>query len=182
MINVMKKFFKLLLKIVVGLLLLILILHLILGRMWEWAAYKPLMKKKFNSEEWKAVQEMKEPQLSKRCGMYHDLTRNHLRKGMTIKEVENLLGAIDDWEYCKNGKIKCAYYGMNVCYSNALSIVPMSLITCFNRKGKLITYDREVHCTMQGSYDLRIKEQYCWRTRPGSDIPFRTNDCGIDPW
>jgi hypothetical protein len=179
MINIIKRFLKLLLKIVVGLLLLILIMHLIFGGMWDWAAYKPLMKKKFDSREWKAAFG---DTLENRCGMYHDLTRNHLRKGMTIKQVEELLGEEYRWRYSKDGKVKCVSYVMGVCYSNALSIVPMSLYACFNRSGVLIRYDRDMHYEMKGTYNIKTKEQSCLKADiDGTGIP--TSDCGIDdPW
>jgi hypothetical protein len=70
---------------------------------------------------------------------------------------------------------------MGVCYSNALSIVPMSLYTCVDKKGKLMTYDRSNHCDMQGSYNIKTKEQYCFKEGPGG-VGIPTNDCGIEPW
>jgi hypothetical protein len=102
---------------------------------------------------------------------------------MSIEEIENLLGEIDDWSYCKDKKVKCHEYVMGICYSNAWSRVIMGLYACFNEKGKLVTYDRDEHCESQGSYNIKTKEQYCSKTdhsRGGISIP--TNDCGIDPW
>ena len=153
----------------------------------SWLAYQPLITDKFNSEQWKTAETDRDKSgyhpFKRRCGMYHDLTRNYLKKNMTIKEVEDLLGPTNLWRYCKNQKIKCAYYSMGICYSNVLSIVPMDLFPCFNRKGKLVTYDRDEHCEIQGSYDLKTKEQSCSKTdhsRGGISVP--TNECGIELW
>jgi hypothetical protein len=149
-----------------------------------WAVYEPLMTEKFDSVIWKqsSVKYGRHYPIEKRCGMYHDLTWNHLKKGMSIKEVESLLGEINEWLYCKDKRIKCHNYGMGVCYGNAWSRVPMSLYACFNEKGKLVTYDRDEHCESQGSYSIKTKEQYCFKKCPDSNMGCPTNDCGIDPW
>lgn len=142
--------------------------------------------KKFDSKEWKLARTEKgedglTKDLERRCGMYHDLTSNYLHKGMTIKEVEDLLGPIDEWSYCKDKKIKCKNYGMGVCYSNALSIVPMSVFACFNEEGKLVTYDQDQHCEIKGSYDLKTKEQSCLKSGPNG-IGIVTDKCDLDIW
>ena len=45
-----------------------------------------------------------------RCSMYNDLTNNHLKKGMKLKEVTNMLGETDLRTYCTNKKVKCLKY------------------------------------------------------------------------
>ena len=162
----------------------------------SWSAYKPLMAGKFDSYEWKLARtevgsDGRTKDLARRCKMYHDLTSNYLKKNMTLKEVEDLLGPIDSWSYCTNQKIKCHNYSMGVCYSNSWSIVPMSLHVCFNRDGRLLTYDRNEYCEkhwsflydsgkhaeMLGIYYMKDKEQFC-ADKKGVII----NECGIDPW
>lgn len=183
----LKKVFRILLKTILVIIGVIFIFFLIYAGLWEWAMYKPLTRSKFSSEQWKLAKIKVDGHvpLERRCGMYHDLTRNHLKSGMSIKEVEDLLGPVDQWDYCKDKKVKCMNYGMGVCYSNMLTIVPMSLHACFNKKGKLITYDREQHCEIEGTYDIKKKEQRCWKTglREGYEaIELSTNDCGMDTW
>jgi hypothetical protein len=109
MINVIKRFLWLIFKMATGTVIILLLLFLWYVGYCSWAACKPLMKKKFNSEEWKSAFG---GTLENRCGMYHDLTRNHLRKGMTIKQVEELLGEEYRWRYSKDGKVKCVSYVM----------------------------------------------------------------------
>ena len=81
----------------------------------------------------------------------------------------------------KDKKVKCAPHSMGTCYSNAISIVPMTFVARFNESSKLITYDRKQHCEHQGTYDVITKEQSCFKEdSDGTGVP--TNECGIDPW
>lgn len=152
----------------------------------EYDMYQPLTTKAFDSAQWKLAGIEKDEggfhPLEKRCGMYHDLATNHLHKGMTIEEVKNLLGEEDLWWYCTDRKRKCMYYYMGMCYWGFLSGIPMAVHACFNRQGRLVTYHQtENYCEMQGSYDVKTKEQYCFKETPyGTAVP--TNECGIDPW
>jgi hypothetical protein len=50
-----------------------------------------------------------------RCSMYNDLTNNHLKKGMKLKEVTNMLGETDLRTYCTNKKVKCLKYALGSC-------------------------------------------------------------------
>lgn len=188
--SILGNLFKILLKavkyIAITLIFLVVAVYLIYGGWWEWSMYKPLMTKKFDKEEWRlAIEEKDSDGLTKdirrRCGMYHDLTRNHMHKGMTIEEVEELLGPIEGWSYCKDKKVKCMNYYMGICYSNALSVVPMSLYACFNKKGNLVTYDRDRHCETIGSYEIKTKEKTCSKEGPGG-TSLVTHDCAFTPW
>lgn len=148
-----------------------------------WYGYQPLTTKKFNSEEWvRAGLEFK-PEL--RCGMYHDLTRNYLKRNMRIEEAEELLGRGNTWIYCKDKEIKCARYGMGVCFSNALTVHHDALYACFNKKGRLVSFDRRTHCTEQGNYYVDTKEQLCdvdVYFGDGTSEGWLTHDCKIVPW
>ena len=177
--NILKKLFWILIILLGILIALLVLLNVLFITYTSIQEYKPLMRKKFNKDIWITAQG---DTLERRCGMYHDLTRNHLKKGMSIKEVENLVGEINDWGYCTDKKTKCSMHLMGVCYSNALSIVNMVLYICFDRNHRLVTYARERPCNMQGWYTPKTKEQYCSKTdSQGFSLP--TNDCGItDPW
>ncbi|MEY4097109.1 MAG: hypothetical protein RLZZ102_799 [Pseudomonadota bacterium] len=52
-----------------------------------------------------------------RCSMYNDLTNNHLKKGMKLKEVTDMLGdeGQDLQYYCTNKKVKCLTYTLGSC-------------------------------------------------------------------
>jgi hypothetical protein len=58
----------------------------------SWLAYEPLMTEKFDSEKWKMAAELevgeRYPSIEERGGIYHDLTWNQLKEGMSIKAVE----------------------------------------------------------------------------------------------
>jgi hypothetical protein len=47
--------------------------------------------------------------------LYNDLTNNHLKKGMKLKEVTNMLGETDLRTYCTNKKVKCLKYALGSC-------------------------------------------------------------------
>jgi hypothetical protein len=185
--NTLKGISKVALKI--SLLLTGVLLLLILSYIgwWSWQTYKPLMTKKFDSYEWKLAQTEKLSdgyiKLNRRCGMYHDLVWNHIEKGMTIKQMEEMLGEFERWGYCQDEKVKCTIDSLGVCYSNALTIVPVSLFMCFNEEEKLVYFSKESYCETTGLYNIKTREQVCWRPKPGyGEALVRTNDCGIDPW
>ena len=50
-----------------------------------------------------------------RCSMYNDLTNNHLKKGMKLKEVTDILGDYSSVYYCTNKKVKCVTYQLGSC-------------------------------------------------------------------
>jgi hypothetical protein len=50
-----------------------------------------------------------------RCSMYNDLTKNHLKKGMKLKEVTDMLGDYRSVDYCTNKKVKCISYTLGSC-------------------------------------------------------------------
>ena len=52
---------------------------------------------------------------SYRCSMYNDLTKNHLKKGMKLKEVTEMLGDYSSVYYCTNKKVKCVTYQLGSC-------------------------------------------------------------------
>jgi hypothetical protein len=59
---------------------------------------------------------------SYRCGMYNDLTKNHLKKGKKLEEVTDILG---DYRhivyYCTNKKAKCIAYALGSCLNGVLN-------------------------------------------------------------
>ena len=58
---------------------------------------------------------------SYRCGMYNDLTKNHLKKGMKLKEVTDILGDYRLVYYCTNKKAKCIAYALGSCLNGVLN-------------------------------------------------------------
>ena len=52
---------------------------------------------------------------SYRCSMYNDLMKNHLKKGMKLKEVTDMLGDYRSVDYCTNKKVKCISYTLGSC-------------------------------------------------------------------
>ena len=45
-----------------------------------------------------------------RCSMYDDLIKNHLKTGMTLEEVEKMIGKTPMVGYCKGDQAKCLKY------------------------------------------------------------------------
>jgi hypothetical protein len=192
-----KKIIKTAARIIFGFIMLCIVLFLTYAGWFEYSMYKPLMTKTFDSQSWKlaekkvwysefkidgqVIQSGPDVALERRCGMYHDLIKNYLKKGMTIKEVENLLGPIDHWYYYKSDKQKCTGYHMGICYSNAITVVPMILFTCFNKRENLIRFGRGEPDKHIGVYDIKNKEQQCFKEGPGG-VGIPSNYCGIQPW
>jgi len=58
---------------------------------------------------------------SYRCGMYNDLTKNHLKKGTKLKEVTDILGDYRLVYYCTNKKAKCIAYALGSCLNGVLN-------------------------------------------------------------
>jgi len=60
---------------------------------------------------------------SYRCSMYNDLTNNHLKKGMKLKEVTDMFGdeGMDLLYYCTNKKAKCIAYALGSCLNGVLN-------------------------------------------------------------
>ena len=50
-----------------------------------------------------------------RCSMYNDVMKNHLKKGMKLKEVTDMLGDYRSVDYCTNKKVKCISYTLGSC-------------------------------------------------------------------
>jgi len=82
---------------------------------------------KFDSTKWTETIDGKHGTVHRyllnRCSMYNDLTKKHLKKGMKLKEVTDMLG--DDGNdllyYCTNKKAKCLTYTLGSCLNGALS-------------------------------------------------------------
>ena len=70
-----------------------------------------------------------------RCSMYNDLTKNHLKKGMKLKEVTDMLGDYRSVDYCTNKKVKCISYTLGSCLKGILS--KSLIVVIFGR------YDRQ---------------------------------------
>jgi hypothetical protein len=132
---------------------------------WEWYYYRTYYaSQKFDQEKWKETKKRwKNETLSdvlygtiNRCKMYDDLVKNHLKKGMTLKEVEELLGEEKPDVYCVDKKIKCSTYHMGTCYASALTWSSDFLEICFNDKEKVIGFGRE------GFYEDVCENKFFW--------------------
>lgn len=123
----------------------ILLWFLIYGGLWEWTKYK-LVESSFNSEKWQMAGTKSDKYghvpLERRCGMYRDLIKSHLKQGMRIEEVEDLLGTKNTWIMCPEKKIVCLEYDMGRC-PDAL---PMFLFACLNKEDELVTYNGQEPC------------------------------------
>jgi hypothetical protein len=91
---------------------------------WGWELYKEksmYATSQFNSELWNKTSVGKRTGgvvhdwIHYRCGMYEDLVNNHLKIGMKLKEVTDILGETNFRTYCGNKKVKCLKYELGVC-------------------------------------------------------------------
>lgn len=78
-----------------------------------------------------------------RCKMYDDLSKNHLREGMKLHEVEDLLGEVELLTYCKKKKIKCGYYRLGTCYASSWTLSSATLRLCFNKDLEVIKFGKD---------------------------------------
>ena len=118
---------------------------------WDSHYYKYyLASEKFDSHKWKTGKDSAGNQIRYKggglvkCKMYDDLTKNYLKIGMTIKEVEHLIGQTSSYSYCLDKKEKCATYVLGNCtlYGSLLK-ENESLEICYNNENNIIKFGRE---------------------------------------
>jgi hypothetical protein len=80
--------------------------------------------------------------MSYRCGMYNDLVKNHLKKGMKIYYVTHILGETDFKSFCSNKKIKCLRYTLGGCSEWNESLNHNYIEVCFNEKEEAIGFGK----------------------------------------
>ena len=127
----------------------------IADNIWSFVHYRKYYSgKKFTREGWEAagkeMSNINKPLseimygLNDRCKMFDDLTRNHLKKGMKLREVEELLGAVNKRvvHYCIGKKIKCVAYSMDTCYVSSWTISLGSVGICFNDKQEVMKFGK----------------------------------------
>ncbi len=79
-----------------------------------------------------------------RCKMYNDIVTNHLKLGMKLEEVKDLLGMRKSTSitYCTDEKTKCINYSLGTCYASSLTIYSERLIICFNKKQEVVWFGK----------------------------------------
>jgi len=141
----------------------------------------------FNKEEWQGITpgpSLRGKGSNARCKMYGDLVKNYLKKGMTVVEVENLLGKSKHYYYCLHKQIKCANYDMGNCVINSLTIRPEDLQICFNKEQQVIKISKDSGI---GEYCPYHEHASCWHEdvlcrcdKPNNNGPL--HDCKINKW
>lgn len=125
--------------------------------------------RKFDSSLWikeKEILEIGPTRLSERsskvvyyrCGMYNDLVKNHLKKGMKIKEVIRMLGDTDLKSYCIDKKIKCLSYQLDGCSEWNEWLNRNRIEVCFNQKEEVITFGKG---EFEGMHHTRYSHYIC---------------------
>ncbi|MFK7760970.1 MAG: hypothetical protein AB8B46_02455 [Candidatus Midichloriaceae bacterium] len=120
-----------------------------------------------------------------RCSMYNDLTKNHLKKGMKLEEVTDMLGDYRSVDYCTNKKVKCISYQLGSCLNGALSkslIVKyfgfydrQFMYVCFDKDGKIVSNGKSLgknkysYLECDGKENTILCEKY-------------SGDCTKTPW
>ena len=189
----MKKFLMWLIGIIVVL--------VVLNQYWDWPYYRDVYAvRKFNKEDWmgdggklvidftgKKSSSKSFPSVygtNERCGMYDDLVKNYLKKGMKLKEVEKLLGKSVSYTYCVDKKIKCTSYGLGTCYASSWTLSSTELTICVNDKQKVIEFrkgrlhreicnEKIIHCM----HDETKCDCYIQDIRNGEECSFK-----VDRW
>lgn len=136
--------------------LLLLLLSFFIYMLFYKANYLPYRGAKFSKEEWKmagecinryskiCTKEIREKYGSNhRCGMYHDIVTNYLKKGMTTDAVSALLGEELSRFYCEDKKIICYSYALGTCYQDLIFRSDGWLQICFNEDQKVIAIGEE---------------------------------------
>lgn len=111
---------------------------------WYVVDYKPYRGMKFSQEAWKKNKHgqmrglvLETFGVDDRCRMYTDLTQNYLKKGMSVTQVNDLLGIEPLVSYCLEKRIKCVHYSLGTCHSG-LTVSFGALFTCFDASQTLI--------------------------------------------
>lgn len=157
----MKKFLKILLKLLLWLVSILAILYIVTLSYCSYeVGYKPYRGLKFDKKIWSGESKLKIDQSGNsssskmfssvygtnvQCKMYHDIVTNILKKGMHINEIEDLLGKKENeiLIYCKDEKTKCIRYSLGTCYASSLTISHGSLNICFNRNQQALGYGQD---------------------------------------
>lgn len=107
---------------------------------WYKVDYQQYRGRKFTKEAWAMAG--KNYGSEHRCQMYTDLVTNHLKLGMKLKDVEEMIG-ISGPIYCLDKKVKC-YLEMlgNIYLFGFLRMESCSFSVCFNEKEELIGVER----------------------------------------
>ncbi len=124
------------------------------------------------------------------CKMYDDLSKNHLRKGMKFKEVEDLLGKDYLLKYCLNKKVKCIKYALGTCYASSWTLSHGWINICFDSNQEIVRFDNKIFeekiCDWKNSAYFDKGEWECVnkRIREDGTVCSNTKKCPveIEPW
>ncbi len=122
-----------------------------------------------------------------RCKMYNDIVTNHLKIGMKLEEVEELLGYDKSVTYCKDEKTKCIEYLLGTCYSSSFTLLHNELVICLNRDQKVVGFGDKNYNDQgckQKFYCIKEKCECTEITRSGSSYSAHSIECPfkIDKW
>jgi hypothetical protein len=148
------------------------------------SGYKPFRGKKFSSAAWKGTDSDSKNNLvwneSYRCGMYTDLVNNHIKKGMTLTQIEELVGQTNLIQYCIYKDIKCMAYSMGTCYAG-YGVAHGWLEVCFDKSHKVVSAGRSVNNSEYGKevcnenlISCYLKGCHCYfaKSKKWEDCPF----------
>lgn len=142
--NKLKKFLFKIFKIIV-------VTSLIIFCIYLYCDYQTYGYRKFHKELWDKNKELVEAGptqlsdrssnvISYRCGMYNELVKNHLKKGMGIEEVIKMLGKTDLKDYCIDKKVKCIEYHLGTCVDFTVLLEGRSdIYLCFDGNNQYIS-------------------------------------------
>ncbi len=170
------------------------IIAIIWALFWYHYEFSPYRGAKFNKEIWMLAGEAMGGGVdwsvpvfpTDRCPMYSDLVHNHLHKGMSLQEVEDLLGKNELWHYCKDKKIKATGYVVGSCASSPLFHGGFRILRLvFNKNNDLIKFGKssdinfcsdeynEITCDKSKQFCTCYKKDKMWR---------ESYKCKIDQW
>lgn len=148
------------------------------------ASHLDLGRDKFNKEKWLANKG------DDRCYMYKDLVKNHLKKGMSIDEVEDLLGKCSHVDYSDILHQKVLVYSGGECEKNLLEGAGKSMLVfiIFNVQEEMLdvinNHDKLVkHFKVSCNFENNTCD--CYNKNPIKyRVPFEniSKECGIEPW
>lgn len=182
-----KRFAKVILRLIIIVSVLVTILAALFFGFLEYQDRQAYFSKTFDQDVWKnavAGPSLRGKGSNARCKMYGDIIKHHIKKQMTVTEVEQLLGSPNSYKYCLNKKIKCADYRMGNCVMNSITIDPGHLQVCFNEKQRVIKFSRDnlldKYCPEHLNAYCSKSHLDCWCSKPNSLGP--SYDCKIDKW